>query len=968
MPLLFVALVGAGGRLASAEDIRLSVTADTSIAAHPSEEDQNNGGSTHLKMKGIENIVLLLPDCARILGKRVVSATLHLRATDDRLLVRKVGVSTVATPWMEGAGHDAPARPDQSCFRWPGTGGLWGGPGSNFLDAVWGRGGTAWRQVNAGRQVEWYAIAIDGSLLEACASGLSYGLAVSDDNGQTMAIDQAVLPTTNHANNNFFAREQNAASAPYVTVALAAAPDQAPPAAEPLAVTVTPWADGADAACGAITITWPAPPPSRRSGLLGYRVRVRHASRWDELPRWQLPHLPCDDQPLRALLRGQPPAGPLEAEVLEIGPAGAVLARGAGAGSASPARAHAAPLVVPTSAAPQPAPTAAGAWALPDLAQANPITGNVLEDAGGSYAGAANGSWRQANPVWDGASATISLRALRGEWVAVQLMLPVTEAPAKWRVALADLAGPGGARILATSQRLARAWYIHAGPGSQDWYADPLVPLDPGQALILPSADDPVPQQRWQALYLEMFVPRDAQPGQYHGAITLEDADHGLHAAPAIALSVGQAEITAHAAFALSLNAYDPPGDDWGRAGTAAFLAAERSYHVLCHEHRATLAVVGYSHSANFALGIDLPLAGSGDSMRVADWSAWDARFGPLFDGTAFAHTTRAGEPYDHFYLPFMESWPTPMSQGYRWNGSTWEDHWRVAGSPAEGFNALYQSQWVAVLRDFGAHAQVKGWRTHFLVYLNDKYYYKQYDPKLGHDGRGTSFWLLDEPMHIDDFAALAFFAGLTRAAQAGDREHVWFRADISRPQWGRDLLDRGLDLQVTGGYDRYGAWLRDWRERHGQRIWTYGGTPACTTSASAIVTQLLDLYARGVDGYVPWLVLGDQGCWSKATSTCVVYSGRPRGLPGACPSLRLKAYRRAEEDIEYLRAIAARRGLLADDPDRLQVLSLIGGALGAHATQDASVAEHGGVPSLHGAAGLLGLEALRAAMWRALQ
>src|ERR1043166_2854352 len=132
--------------------------------------------------------------------------------------------------------------------------------------------------------------------------------------------------------------------------------------------------------------------------------------------------------------------------------------------------------------------------------------------------------------------------------------------------------------------------------------------------------------------------------------------------------------------------------------------------------------------------------------------------------------------------------------------------------------------------------------------------------------GQGVSFWLLDEPMHTDDFLALRFFGRLLREATnpdrpagaavapasrrgRGDRSHLIFRADVSAPAWSRDLLDRVLDLQVSGGLSSSQRLLWDWRERFGQTLWTYGDSPGAKDSDLMLTVTALDLYTRGVDG-----------------------------------------------------------------------------------------------------------------------
>ncbi|MBA3845983.1 MAG: hypothetical protein H0X45_04995, partial [Planctomycetes bacterium] len=562
----------------------------------------------------------------------------------------------------------------------------------------------------------------------------------------------------------------------------------------------------------------------------------------------------------------------------------------------------------------------------PDLVQVNPLTGNVLEEPGVDYEGAAAGAWRRGNPAWSGADRMVRLAALRGEWVAAQIICD--GANAAWTVTPGDLTGPSATRIPASAVRLSRLWYQKVGDAGSAWYADPLLPLAHGQRFAVPDVDNAVPGQSNQTVYAELFVPKDARPGRYAGAITVA-RDGAAPVEVKVELSVADALIPDETAFTLSMNAYSSPGEPYGPAGSDAFVAAERTFFAMAHEHRANLANLGYSHSARFQHGVTWPLTGSGADMRVADWSEWDARFGPLFDGSAFAGTPRAAVPMDHFYLPFMESWPTSMADGYRWNNLTFEEHWKGAGAIADGFSQQYRDQWVAVMSDFQRHVNERGWKTRFHVYMNNKYFYKQYDTQRGKAGEGTSFWLLDEPQRIDDYLAVDYFGQLTRAAQQGDRSCIVYRGDVSRPQFGRDTMDRVIDLHVTGGFAEHRTWLEDWRERHGQVVWTYGSAPSSRESALGIERMVLDLYARGVDGFVPWLTLGHEGNWTAFEDTCVFYTGKPRGIAGACASLRLKAYRRGEQDIEYVRLAADRLGLTKGDPNRQRIQAWIGDAIG---------------------------------------
>ena len=904
----------------AAEQIRLDATADVSICAHETERELNTGASGRLKLKGTENIILLDFDSSRLGGRKITSAVLWMKGAADDLMVRRIGVSTVVVPWSEGAKENGTAGEADSCFLKPGVSGEtgWNGPGRDLTYAVFGRAGTIWGTFEAERKEAWYLVSIDPKLVEACAAGLSFGLAVSDDNGQTMNIAEEVWPGTNHGNNIFLSRESG--EGPYVVVSTEQAPKIRPAR---LNVSVKARPVVADFENGGVGISWTGPGAKAREAILGYRVKFTGARPVDG---WLKPSVPPAGERARWLTRMSRPGGKLSVEVEAVGRGGVVMARGTGRGTISRARARTKPLRVVPFAPPAGEPLDMGfarVWAVPDCVKVNPMTGNTLEDSGIHYPEIKHGAYRRSNPAWDGKRQVVVLGALRGEWVAFQLVVENgSDSPAAFGISAGPLKGPGGSRISSGEFRLYRAWYQRIGARGVEWYADPLVPLGSGGGFWIPDPQNAVPGQRNQVVYIELFVPRNARAGDYSGAFILSSG--GKELSIPVELSVGKAVIPEETAFTWSLNAYSSPGNDFGPVGSREFLEAEKAFYAMAHEHRATLAILHYSHSGSLTEGCVPAVSGRGKEMRVGDWEAWDERFGPLFDGSAFAGTKRPGVSLDHFYLALSESYPTTMAQGYKWNDLTWEEHWLKAGTVEEGFSPEFKAQWKAVAADYLRHIRNKGWKTRFMVYLNDKYFYKQYDRKKKARGGGASFWLLDEPMHMDDFRALAFFGGMLREVQGGDRKRIIYRVDLSRPEWGRDTLDRVMDVDISGGAARYRELLDGWRDTYGHGAWTYGDLPRAQQSALGLVAQALDIYSRGLDGYVPWLVLGTEENWREFATTCILYPGKPFGITGPCPSLRLKAMRRGEQDVCYVRLLAEKKGLLKDDPGRLNVAELL--------------------------------------------
>ncbi len=295
-----------------------------------------------------------------------------------------------------------------------------------------------------------------------------------------------------------------------------------------------------------------------------------------------------------------------------------------------------------------------------------------------------------------------------------------------------------------------------------------------------------------------------------------------------------------------------------------------------------------------------------GHRRKDFDWSAWDRRFGPLLDGSAFSDLPRKGVPLDCFYLPLHENWPSLMQGNY--NGDYWADR---------AFPASYRRAFVATAREFAAHFRAKHWtETLFQGFLNNKVEFKERGWS-----RATSPWLLDEPTNFQDFWALRYFAlafheGINQAwdAAAGSRSNsapsspaavprLVFRADISRPQWQRDSLDGLLDyLVVSNAMRTYPELILERKRALGEIVVEYGASSPVEGSNVQPAAWCLDAWTLGADGILPWQTVGTAESWEHADELSLFYPGRGRASGSVpIPSVRLKAYRRGQQDVEYL-------------------------------------------------------------------
>lgn len=394
---------------------------------------------------------------------------------------------------------------------------------------------------------------------------------------------------------------------------------------------------------------------------------------------------------------------------------------------------------------------------------------------------------------------------------------------------------------------------------------DPLVPIDPASAPALAPTES-------SSIFVEIHVPKDAPAGRQVG--TLHVAGRSIP----LAVTVWRFTLPDRLSFIPQMNCYSLPGHD-------------RAYYRLAHEHRTALNRLPYGWTGR----VDRKYAPVSRADGSWDWTAWDAEFGPLLDGSAFGGLPRAGVPVDVFYLPLNENWPMDHEKHFRggfWIESAYaDDYWR---------------EFRAAAARFAQHFAARGWtEPMFEFFLNNKVYFKR--------DRGNRWdacsapWIFDEPVNTQDFWALRRF-GLEfwRGVAPHPGARFTFRADISRPEWQRDLLDGVTSAEVVSGI------LRKYRERVIGRAEQFGNFVSMYGAANRIGTPNLmpaawcvETWALGADGVVPWQTIGKAGAWTTPDHLSLFYPTPA----GPVPSLRLKSFRAGQQLTEYLTQYAAVSG-----------------------------------------------------------
>ncbi len=424
-----------------------------------------------------------------------------------------------------------------------------------------------------------------------------------------------------------------------------------------------------------------------------------------------------------------------------------------------------------------------------------------------------------------------------------------------------------------------------------DWSFDALVPEATYRQAPAEVRAGPLGRRRHHAFWVDVPVPRDAAPGAYRGAVEVEGAP-GLD----VTVHVLPFELPLAPRLTVGLNSYaNRIGEQFPGIGLDELIACEHSYYREAHDNRAVLHYLGYGHTGVVADGYAPPLAGRGRNLRVADWEAYDRRFGPLFDGSAMAGSPGGERPIPHFYLPFNYDWPADFAH---------------FGTPG------YEAEWAQVLAQFRRHAQARGWtETNFEVFFNPKKRYRLFP------------WDGDESKSPSDRAHFLSFRGLIdRAARlagaAGARTRVIYRTDIS---W--TFIQDALDAQIGPLFDL-------WIINIGNFVWSRAGVEALnargqlafsydTAELSAHPKQpALDLdrqtiagWRRRADGVLPnWLSTGTDEDLDRANPHAMLYPGRRFGLSGALGSMRLRRIRLATETVDLLEMLGDRGRRLVDD------------------------------------------------------
>jgi hypothetical protein len=543
-------------------------------------------------------------------------------------------------------------------------------------------------------------------------------------------------------------------------------------------------------------------------------------------------------------------------------------------------------------------------WAVSDGVRVSPTTGRLIEDRPDIHKDYPSGDYRIQNSVWNGSTRTVSLKAARNEFVALQLVIEAAEAVSDVDITFTELKDAAGHRITGRNLAIFKEWYVlvrrpstgyersSLGPG---WYPDALMPkrrstLSSGFPFSIPDLYNNIPDQKNHAVWIDILIPEgraEAPPGRYTG--TVEVTWKGGRDSVTVALEVWD--------FALPQQNH-LKGDIWNGSMKEMPPDEELLYYQLCQQHRFLPLIYAYRPK----------LTVSGTKVTL-DWSEYDRRLAPYLDGSAFTEKRGYwgpgyGIPIDHVMLPF----DIRVKKGTAW----------PIDLPPEGRTPEYEAVWKEVGRQIRAH-------------LDSDPSWRRVDKIAFLDG-------LDESYNEDAYEKMIYYGRLLHEAMG--RGWFKYRIDGGYSREAMEKLSQQVELWVchTVSFD---AETAQYFQKRGVESWFYGPmiyeqrrNSGCGSNTFLDLDLLVN---RGIGwvgwkyrtGWVEWEFDWNAfAAWYEPEnfkeprriyngSGQLIYRGAVMGYRGPIPSIRLKAQRRGFEDYEYFWLLAQKTGS-HDAADRL--------------------------------------------------
>ncbi len=867
------------------EQVRLLPIADTAvIASHLGGETLNAGAATNLPIRGNDAFLLARYDVSRLRGWTI------LRATWSAKLGKKAkpqfGFSAVYTPWQEGGGTFETRASNGATFVWAEFGKTrWRDDELPFSYVIRGNGtapfchGSVLNVAGPAAQTdEWIHVEIDPALVQGMAMGLVQGLAISDEKGQLG--DTWWVPSREAAQDSH-----------YLAIEGARADVLPPGSVKQLEVSEHYELRGASGI--GVILSWIAGGGDYDRGqAFAYDIRYGPDPCVFETARRLRPEYTPRPQPSgrpdRAVIDGLLPKTKYVFFVRAMDESG----QQSPIAECRHETREAAPLPEMSS----PPAFAAGQVALLGGA----VRLQVLEDLQPLSPFAESEKGAVGNLIWDRNARTLRLRAAREETLGFvfQLGRGTTGTFPIVRITPEPWSHPKHALDAAPSFH--RVWFSRSErpDGRASWAADALLPLTNG-VLDVSQPDNRIPNAACHYVFGELHIPDSAPPGRYVTRWTFSDTA-GRTDAVNVVLEVLPYSLRKDPKFTVELTVSAAMTSLYkrGASGAPDALGLEEKYSVLAAAHRCFLAIPA-ADQAPWAP----PVSGRGQELKIGDWETWDRR---MTIAASAASVVWRGHQQPHIVLPVSELWPMELRSSFRCAerlAKSAGGHEVYAGEDQDVGDCVQPEYWAGLRRALSAlrsRDAGKGIAHH--VWLTGV---------TGMPDRWTP-WNLGAPMFRSDFQVLNAFCRTIRggAGESNTEPPVLIRTTIADPALLPHADKKSFDVLCVSNLS-FAAWLlcRTRRFETGEKMWVCSPASPPERGAAGAASHVLRCAVLGADGWSVDDALGRPEDWMRSAARSLLYCGAPMGAWEPYPSLRLKAIRRAWQDLVYLRMLSDRRG-----------------------------------------------------------
>lgn len=866
-------------------------TADTCVPITPgSSKEVNGGAASELPLQGNDSVILARYDIERIRGWTIGKVTWHGKLNHGQ--VRSLGFSALTASWEEGTGNLKEWAKDGATYHWgdfkktP-----WREEHTPLTHLIRGNGRSLIAYSSLPKAVveedQWVSVQVDPLIVQALVAGAANTIAITDEKGQIGV--PAVFASREDTNNCHYFEVEGGVVDVVPAGPIASLKAYAHPALRRKNTV------------GAL-LTWTAPGDDGNNGqAFIYEVRYAPSPMQFEnavaLPQYKIPWPQPQGQRDQMVVENLEPDTTYtffiraRDEAGQPGPISEV--------SLTTSSLAAYPKVLaPDSYEATPIGIAAGALDLrvmDEMVGMDPISGTLWDQPQAAKKGSP-----EMSSLWDRNTRTIRLRAAQNETVG--FMFSFTEKGGGFPSLVfktQDFQGPNtiisGEHLHLYQTRYAQSISPRTG---LRWRGDALVPFKNTLSI-----GNTVQGQKAQSVYAELYVPAKADPGAYRGQISVGRGNGG-ESKLNVMLDVLPIRMPDPPRFAIELPVPFSIATLYRKdlAHVADAMPIERAYQEIAHDHRCTLAFVPYSRTGTFSEQVVPKISGKGIELSISSWTDWDQRFMSYLSGNPFSMNERGQVYADHFILPIFENWPTPFADGYLCTNEETKGPDGIslfAGASDDIYSCMDSDYWRAfraALKQFADHFKALNLQnTSAHVWLNN-------GPVAGYNGKAPP-WSLGNPLYRDDFLALEAFAQVSGSeAPSFPGNRFAFRINVpdsaALAQYG---LHRFSILSVSDLSSAAWQLLRERAGMTGETLWMQIGTLPLENSTTGIEAVGLRYFLEGADGWTIRDVVGRPEHMARAQPQSLFYCGLPLNMEGPLPSLRLKALRRVQQDIEYL-------------------------------------------------------------------